>query len=98
MTFGYYLQHLINSKKYMYIAIIASAIIFTTISNIILIIYGLKMHQNNICTDIDCPYSKCLDDFKIARFIIAFGIICVIFSFFAIIFLIYEKFINSEEE
>jgi hypothetical protein len=99
---GYNLKYLIDSEKYMYIILFISAILFTAASNIILIIYGLKMHQNNICTDIQCPYSKCIDDFKIAEYIIAFGSICIIFSSFVIIFLIYnivyKKLMNSEEE
>jgi len=74
------------------------AILFTTAGNILLIIYGLKMHQNNICPDIQCPYSKCIDDFRIANFIVAFGSICIIFSLLAIIYNIYNKFSKSKSQ
>jgi hypothetical protein len=88
--FGYYFNKLNILSNHMLIGLYIGVIIFTTASNIILIIYGLKMHQNNICTDIHCKYSKCINDFKIAEFIVAFGSICIIFSSFAIIFLIYK--------
>jgi hypothetical protein len=94
---GYNWNKIMESKKYHYIMFIIIAILFTIASNIILIIYGLKMHQNNICTDIDCPYSNCINDFEIAKYIVAFGSICIIFSFVAILFLIYE-FVNKGKE
>jgi threonine/homoserine/homoserine lactone efflux protein len=47
------------------------------------------MLQNNICTDIDCPYSKCINDFEIAKYIVSFGSICIIFSSLTMVYLIY---------
>jgi hypothetical protein len=86
----------------LYITLYISAILFSVASNVILIIYGLKMHQNNICTDINCPYSYCIDDFKIAKYIVAFGSICIIFSALVMLFIIYkivyEKLMSSEKE
>jgi TRAP-type C4-dicarboxylate transport system permease small subunit len=96
IMFGYHFKKLKKGGKYPYIILYISIILFTTASNIILIIYGLKMHQNNICTDIQCPYSKCIDDFSIAKFIVAFGSICIIFSSIIIIFLIYKKITNKK--
>ncbi len=54
------------------------------------------MHQNHICTDTHCQNSKCMDDYSIAKFIVAFGSICIIFSSIIIIFLIYKKITNKK--
>lgn len=96
--FGYYFNKLNILSDYRLIVLYIGVIIFTIASNIILIIYGLKMHQNNICTDINCPKSKCINDFKIAEFIVAFGSICIIFSLIVIFFLIYKKLISSKKK
>jgi hypothetical protein len=96
IMFGYHFKKLKTSGQYPLIIIYISIILFTTASNIILIIYGLKMHQNNICSDVQCPNSKCIDDFSIAKFIVAFGSICIVFSSIIIIFLIYKKITNKK--
>ena len=96
IMFGYNFKKLRKEKAYGHIVLYISTILFITASNIILIIYGLKMHQNNICTDIQCPYSKCMNDFEIAKFIVAFGSMCIIFSSILIVFLIYKKVTNKK--
>jgi hypothetical protein len=90
IKFGYHYDTLTTNNEYISIGLYMCAILFTTASNIILIIYGFKIHQNNICTDIQCPYSKCIDDFSIAKFIVAFGSICIIFSFIVLFYLFYK--------
>lgn len=90
IKFGYHYDTLMKDGEIISIGLYICAILFTTASNIILIIYGFKIHQNNICTDIQCPYSKCIDDFRIAKFIVAFGSMCIIFSSIVLIYFIYK--------
>jgi small-conductance mechanosensitive channel len=94
IMFGYYFKKL--KKQQLLVLIYMCIILFTTASNIILIIYGLKIHQNHICTETHCQNSKCIDDYSIAKFIVAFGSICIIFSSIIIIFLIYKKITNKK--
>jgi hypothetical protein len=94
---GYYLKSLLETKKYIYILLYIIATIFTGASNVILIIYGLKMHQTNICTNVHCTATRCLDDFQIAKFIVALGSICIIFSALVIGYLIYNIFLKKKK-
>jgi hypothetical protein len=87
---GYYWDSLLAEQNYIYIVLYIIATLFTGASNVILIIYGLKMHQTNICTNVQCTATRCLDDFQIAKFIVALGSICIIFSTLVIFFLIYN--------
>ena len=87
---GYYLNNFLENKQYNYIVLYIIATLFTGASNVILIIYGLKMHQTNICTNVHCTATRCLDDFQIAKFIVALGSICIIFSALALGYLIYN--------
>lgn len=95
IMFGYYWNSLLETKQYIVLYIIAT--LFTCASNVILIIYGLKMHQSNICTNVHCTATRCLDDFQIAKFIIALGSICIIFSSLVILFLIFQIFYKKKE-
>ena len=89
---GYYFKDLKDHKYFSYIAIYIIAILFTTACNVILIIYGLKMHQNNILINTpNCQRDKCVDDYKLSNFIIMLGSICIIFGCLSIFFLVYQK-------
>jgi hypothetical protein len=94
---GYYWKNLLKTEQYIYIVLYIIATLFTGASNVILIIYGLKMHQTNICTNVHCTATKCLDDFQIAKFIIALGSICIIFSLLVIGYLIYNIFLKKRQ-
>jgi hypothetical protein len=89
---GYYLNYLKDEQQFIYIAIYIIAILFTTACNVILIIYGLKMHQNNICINTpNCQRDNCVDDYKLSNFVIMLGSICIIFGCLSISFLVYQK-------
>ena len=92
---GYYWKSLLNTKLYIFLYVIAT--LFTGASNIILIIYGLKMHQNNICTNIHCTATRCVDDFQIAKFIIALGSICIIFSALVLGYIIFNIVVKKKK-
>jgi uncharacterized Tic20 family protein len=48
IKFGYHYDTLMNDGEIISIGLYICAILFTIASNIILIIYGFKIHQNNI--------------------------------------------------
>ena len=94
---GYYLNSLLAEKDYIYIVLYIIATLFTGASNVILIIYGLKMHQTNICTNVQCTATRCLDDFQIAKFIVLLGSICIIFSGLVLGYIIYNILVKKKK-
>jgi hypothetical protein len=72
-------------------AIYIITIFFTAASNVILIIYGLKIYQNNICINTpNCQRTNCIDDYEIAKFIITLGSIYVVFGSLSMFYFIYK--------
>jgi len=93
---GYKFNNPESSKSLLMIYIFT--ILFTAACNVVLIIYGLKIYQNNICIDTpNCQRSNCIDDYKIAEFIIIIGIICIIFGSLSILFFFYITFISKKK-